>query len=181
MALALLAGGSAAVLRWLGFLDWHRLRELLDARRRNLARRSQLDQIASHLESANEPAAVWQSLLGAAPALDVDHVALRAAGRTWNIAGAGALAADMHIARFSLRPERPGIDVLELGWTDGRSEVDRDTEIAIEQLCGYVRNALARCDGSGTNEIAEGADFDSLNPSERASTGSARTGYKAAS
>jgi hypothetical protein len=31
---------------------------------------------------------------------------------------------------------------LELGWTDGRDEVDRDTEIAVDIFCEYLGDAL---------------------------------------
>ncbi len=41
-------------------------------------------------------------------------------------------------ARFSLLGERPDDGRLELGFTDGRRTVDRDTEIAIELLCEHV-------------------------------------------
>jgi UDP-GlcNAc:undecaprenyl-phosphate GlcNAc-1-phosphate transferase len=154
VALAVLAGAAIAALRWLGFLDRTRFQELLDARRRNLARREKLSTVVIQLKSAVEPAAVWQSILGAAPAFDVDHVALRAAGRTWKHADSSSRD-DMHVALYSLRPERPGHDLIELGWRDGRREVDRDTEIAIEQLCGHVREALARMNGLTANEPRE--------------------------
>jgi UDP-GlcNAc:undecaprenyl-phosphate GlcNAc-1-phosphate transferase len=41
-------------------------------------------------------------------------------------------------------PERPGETHLELGWSDGRTVVDRDTEIALEILCDHVSAALER-------------------------------------
>jgi hypothetical protein len=31
---------------------------------------------------------------------------------------------------------------LELGWTDGRQEIDRDTEIAVDIFCEYLGDAL---------------------------------------
>ena len=31
---------------------------------------------------------------------------------------------------------------LELGWTDGRTEIDRDTEIAVDVFCEYLGDAL---------------------------------------
>jgi hypothetical protein len=41
----------------------------------------------------------------------------------------------------------PGSDrsaerTLNLGWTDGRTQIDRDTEIAIEIFCEYLGDAL---------------------------------------
>ena len=40
--------------------------------------------------------------------------------------------------------ERPDTGVLELGWVDGRKQIDRDTEIAVELLCEHVLHALSR-------------------------------------
>ena len=47
-------------------------------------------------------------------------------------------------ARFSLLGERPDDGGLELGFTNGRRTVDRDTEIAIELLCEHVHAAVQR-------------------------------------
>jgi len=51
--------------------------------------------------------------------------------------------------RFRVRqdivPERAGGGTIELGWTD-RAAIDRDTEIAVEQLCGHLASALERMD-----------------------------------
>ena len=47
-------------------------------------------------------------------------------------------------ARFSLLGERPDDGRLELGFTDGRRTVDRDTEIAVELLCEHVHAAVER-------------------------------------
>jgi hypothetical protein len=48
---------------------------------------------------------------------------------------------------FTMRFSVPGggktVDrVLELGWADGRHEVDRDTEIAIDIFCEYLGEAI---------------------------------------
>jgi UDP-GlcNAc:undecaprenyl-phosphate GlcNAc-1-phosphate transferase len=47
-------------------------------------------------------------------------------------------------ARYGLLPERPGDMHVEFGFDDGRTTVDRDTEIAIELLCDHVSAALER-------------------------------------
>ena len=56
-------------------------------------------------------------------------------------------------ARFSLAGERPGSKHLILTWADGRSEVDRDTEIAIETLCQHLSGALDRVSVGDTNRF----------------------------
>ena len=47
-----------------------------------------------------------------------------------------------------LAVERPGDDHIELGWTDGRLQVDRGTEVAIELLCDHLVVALERIERS---------------------------------
>jgi hypothetical protein len=46
--------------------------------------------------------------------------------------------------QHSLLGERPDTGVLELGWVDGRKQIVRDTEIAVELLCEHVLYALSR-------------------------------------
>ncbi len=50
----------------------------------------------------------------------------------------------LHVARYSVLGERHSDDVIELAWTDGRTQIDRDTEIAIELLCDHVSAATER-------------------------------------
>ncbi len=56
-------------------------------------------------------------------------------------------------ARYGVLPERPGDTHLELGWSDGRTGVDRDTEIAIELLCDHLSIALERLESGGEPSI----------------------------
>jgi hypothetical protein len=44
--------------------------------------------------------------------------------------------------RFSVPGGRTDERSLELGWTDGRKELDRDTEIAAEIFCDHLGEAL---------------------------------------
>jgi hypothetical protein len=60
---------------------------------------------------------------------------------------------DPTVALFRFRFNVPGAKAdarsLELGWADGRREVDRDTEIAVEIFCEHLGEALdlARSNG----------------------------------
>ena len=47
-------------------------------------------------------------------------------------------------ARFNLSGEKQDSGTVELGWRDGRSELDRDLEIAIELFCACVSEASER-------------------------------------
>jgi hypothetical protein len=51
---------------------------------------------------------------------------------------------DLFRVRYGLDPERPGESYIELGWTDGRDSIDRDIEVAIEELCSNLAPAVAR-------------------------------------
>ena len=55
-------------------------------------------------------------------------------------------------SQHSLQGERPGSGVIELGWADGRKSITRDTELAVEKLCGHVLHALSRIEKDGTAE-----------------------------
>jgi hypothetical protein len=49
-------------------------------------------------------------------------------------------------------PSGKGIEhVLELAWPDGRREVDRDTEIAIDIFCEHLGDALELLNAPGIN------------------------------
>jgi hypothetical protein len=45
--------------------------------------------------------------------------------------------------------------VLELGGADGRRTVDRDTEIAVEELCDHLSQAVARLVAAGDVDAPE--------------------------
>ncbi len=93
---------------------------------------------------------MWDSVKGAAPALGADYVALRlvearAHGpRHLHFVDGVDRAEPLFRSLHSLRRERPDGNVIELGWADGRRFISRDTELAVEKLCGHVRPALSR-------------------------------------
>src|SRR6266568_4272379 len=159
---------SALVLRWLGYLQIERTVEVLDIRRRNLARRDSIKVIATQLKSAAEVAAVYESVRAAAPALGAECACLRLAGDP-----PGSVSASDDLARrrcrgvgkdractgHNLRGERPGARVLSLGWNDRRTQVDGDTERAVEQLCGHLHAALERIDARAVAAAEVSAEY----------------------
>ena len=92
---------------------------------------------------------MWIATWPAARALGASAIALRLGAP-----GAGGAAAfadgfddagpDLFRVRYGVVPERPDANVLELGFSDGRRGLDRDTEIAVELLCDHVCGALER-------------------------------------
>jgi UDP-GlcNAc:undecaprenyl-phosphate GlcNAc-1-phosphate transferase len=148
VTLTMLAVGSFAALRLLGFFDWTRLGSLLEQRRRNLELRFSIDRIGERLRDAGEPDALWASLVDVAPVLGAHQVALEVmpddAGPVTYRTSAGELGSDLLRARFHVMAARPRAAVLELAWADGRASIDRDTEIAVELLCDHLAEALER-------------------------------------
>jgi len=146
----LLAIGALGVvaLRRLGFFQFAKTRRVLQARRRNLEMQGHVRRASQALREADTLEEVWFALRFAAWGLGAAAVALR-------LPLPRALAAPsfthgfeerrkLLVARFGLDPERPGDAHLELGFDDGRLEIDRDTEIAVEILCASTSDALAR-------------------------------------
>jgi UDP-GlcNAc:undecaprenyl-phosphate GlcNAc-1-phosphate transferase len=151
LVLAALVLCTGLVLRGLGYLRFEGAAEVLEIRRRNLDRRASVRGIAARLATAAELGEVWEQVREAGPALGATSVALRvdaadARGRRrahrFAEEPAGTVA-EIVLTRHSLLGERPDANVLELGWT-GRREIDRDTELAVEQLCRHIRGALER-------------------------------------
>jgi hypothetical protein len=58
--------------------------------------------------------------------------------------GLEALPDDALRARYGLIAERLGDDHLDLAWTDGRTTIHRDVEVAVELLCDHLSTALDR-------------------------------------
>jgi len=146
LTLAALAAAGLVCLRVLGYLPFERRRELLLERRRNLELRADIRQSAERLRFASSPERVWEVVREAGTrvlgASTVGLVLPSGPGMVRYEVGAGRPAP--FLSRFSLQGDRPGEAVLELGWDDGRTGLDRDTEVAVELLCDKILGALGR-------------------------------------
>jgi UDP-GlcNAc:undecaprenyl-phosphate GlcNAc-1-phosphate transferase len=135
-------------LRRLGFFHLAHARRVLEARRRNLSMQGAVRRAGQEIQAARDLDDVWLSLRFAAVALGASAVALRLSGphpvgaETYSD-GFGA-DGELLVARYGLVPERPGEAHVELGWSDGRATIDRDTEIAIELLLAQAANPVTR-------------------------------------
>lgn len=147
-------------LRRLGYLRHEQVGDMAALRRRNLELRTTIRRFGDELRQASEIESVWKTAQAAAEhfgascvALDLGSFDSRSPADTLLLShGAESLPAGSFRARFNLLRERPGNFSLELGWSDGRREVERDLEIAIELLCDHLSAAvdrLARRPGSG--------------------------------
>ena len=139
---------SVAALWKLGYFRLSSAQRLLGERKRNFQMRGALRRAGSALRSARTEPEVWHALRQGAAAVGASHVWLRDADRAEAALQGFGLGPDPRAerisARFSLGGERPGAKALILTWEDGRSEVDRDTEMAVESLCQHLAFALDR-------------------------------------
>jgi UDP-GlcNAc:undecaprenyl-phosphate GlcNAc-1-phosphate transferase len=148
LVLALLAAVGYVVLRLLGFFDAKKLPDVLEQRRRNLALREAMEEVAARLREVDEHEQLLEPLADAAPVLGADRVVLKLAanGEEVEYASTPAPVVAGACARFPLRSERREAGVLEFRLPGGSTGLDRDTEIAIERLCAHLSSAVDRID-----------------------------------
>ncbi len=143
-----LALGAAVALWKLGYLRWANPRRLLHERKRNAEMRGAVRRVGTVLRTAQTKHEILSALNLGALAVGASRAALRDADRAeamlQGFDGGGGATLDHVIARFSLTGERPGTKALVLAWEDGRDEVGRDTELAVEALCEHLSAALDR-------------------------------------
>ncbi len=146
LVLATLAVGCPLALWRLGVLRLAHLPALLVERRRNLALRSDLLVIRANLRRAGGWGDVWPAVRRAAELLGAGgvelQVALRGLGEPEVRYAAGPAGDGLLCARAALAAG-PARGHVELRWSD-RAALDRDTEIALELLCGDVSAAAGR-------------------------------------
>ena len=140
--------GSLALWK-LGFFDLAAMGRVLEERKRNAEMRGKVRRVGTALRTARSERDIVEALRQGAQAVGAAAVALRTQDRSEAVLqgfGTPGLDAGVELlsARFSLMGERPGAKHLVLTWDDGRAEVDRDTEIAVEALCEHLSVALDR-------------------------------------
>ncbi len=142
---------ALVLLAWVGYIKIGLARQIFVDRRRNLEMRAAVREVGEVLRGAGSVDEVWRSVKRAARALGASGAALtlveRDGGESASIArsvGFDGAEARLLRARYSLLRERPDEGTIELGWSDGRTAVDRDTEIGVELLCEHVLSAVQR-------------------------------------
>ncbi len=142
-----------ALLAWVGYIKLGLAHRLVVDRRRNLEMRSAVRGVGEAMRHSASVDEIWEGVKGAAAALGASCAALTLVERrgdesatTMRSVGFDEAGPELFRARYSLLGERPDEGAIELGWTDGRTAVDRDTEIGVELLCEHVMTALQRLD-----------------------------------
>ncbi len=156
--LLVLSGVAYLALRRLGYINLEKTQRLLQDRRRNLELRAAIRRISDSLRSARSVDEAWIAVGFAAEALGASAVALHLPDEGQDVPhrfteGFDEAGPELFRARYGVLPERPGDTHIELGWSDGRTSVDRDAEIAIELLCDHLSIALERLESEGEPSI----------------------------
>ncbi len=145
VGLAVLAG---LALWKLGYFRLESAARLFEERKRNFEMHGGMRRVGTAFRVARTEPEVWSALRLGAQAVGASAVWLKRDDRTGSGGTGKWMALDIQgkriSARFSLEGERPGAKHLLLTWEDGRSEVGRDTEIAVEALCQHLSAALDR-------------------------------------
>jgi UDP-GlcNAc:undecaprenyl-phosphate GlcNAc-1-phosphate transferase len=146
--LVAVAVSSLLGLTQLGCVRFEGLAELLARRRTNLERRRVIREAGERLRNARGVADLLESLQAVGPALGARCI--------WLHLDAGGINGDRNPLRYGpvaqsyppfrtihgILGERPGAGSIEVAWSEGRTSLDRDSEIAIELLCDHVAAAL---------------------------------------
>jgi hypothetical protein len=153
---------AAMLLVAAGYVRFDTGRRLLSDRKQNLAMRAAVREAGEKLRQVQQPDAIWDIVKAAATELRASCTSLVLVARNGTVRrteysfGFDEAPSSVLRARFSLLGEKPDDGRIELGFTDGRATVDRDTEIAVELLCEYVRAAIERIAARHEGEADEG-------------------------
>jgi UDP-GlcNAc:undecaprenyl-phosphate GlcNAc-1-phosphate transferase len=143
-AFVLVALGIVAfvALRALGFMRLDRVSETASERRKNKALRAAARPLGQRLRRVRTLEETWAILVEAGTVFGASMVRVGPAPAFSHEPEQTDIGPEQPFeARFAV----PGSSVtLELAWRDGRSEIDRDTEIAIDIFCEHLGEALAR-------------------------------------
>src|SRR6266496_1599104 len=151
LLLLVLALVAIVFLRSLGYMRFDRVSASSADRKRNRALLSAVRPLGRRLRQLRTTDEIWQVVIEAAQTLGATSASLTSedAGKP-TATPTPVFRYGQESAEGAAEPLRgrfavPGGKVersLELGWTDGRQEIDRDTEIAVDIFCEYLGDAL---------------------------------------
>ncbi len=172
LTLVVLALVAFFFLRALGYVRLDRMPESAMDRKRNRALRANLRPLGRKLRQLRSLDEIWPVAIQASQILGAVSAVLHAEVSPTSPTEAvppplsfgpesGEASGDMFRHRF-LVPSGKGTErSLELGWADGRQQIDRDTEIAVDIFCEYLGEAL---DGVKSFSLAERRASGTTNP-----------------
>jgi UDP-GlcNAc:undecaprenyl-phosphate/decaprenyl-phosphate GlcNAc-1-phosphate transferase len=129
-------------LRALGYMRLDRISDSASERRKNKALRAAARPLGQRLRQVTTLDQVWVVVTDAAIVFGATSLRLGPSPSfAHEIEATGSNVSDLFEYRF-MPPGNAG--ALELGWRDGRREIDRDTEIAVDLFCEHLVDALER-------------------------------------
>ncbi len=150
----LLSGVGIVVLvlmRKLGYLNLRQATAAGQTRRKNHQLRQVIKQLNDQIGQARSITAIWEAIKPLAETLDTERMELRIVQHDGALSDGVSFETrrpSRNAFPLDLRIDIPGRDqplgFLALTWTDGRGEVDRDEELAIEVVADSVAKAVAR-------------------------------------
>jgi UDP-GlcNAc:undecaprenyl-phosphate/decaprenyl-phosphate GlcNAc-1-phosphate transferase len=146
LLLVMLALVAFAFLRWLGFMRLDNMSARAADRKRNRALRAAVRPIGRRLQQVRSMDEIVPIIHEATTVFGAATMTVRASPDDPAGVLAHPVADDTAIGAFRGQFIVPGGKVtdriLEVFWHDGRVEVDRDTEIAVDVFCEYLANAI---------------------------------------
>jgi UDP-GlcNAc:undecaprenyl-phosphate GlcNAc-1-phosphate transferase len=152
---AMLLTGMAVVvgvlMRKLGYLDLRRAGGVSEVRRKNIRLRSLVKDVTEAVRSAGGEKDLWTAVRPLAEALDASRLELRLErwregfreGLTFETERPAGSALPLEV-RVEVRDGEESFGWLMIAWRDGRSEINRDEELALELLADAVGDRAAR-------------------------------------
>jgi UDP-GlcNAc:undecaprenyl-phosphate GlcNAc-1-phosphate transferase len=150
VALGLIAIVTFVVVHQLGYIQFNALHYLSDQRRRNRMLRSRIREIREELRVCRNEDDVWDAIKHFASDVDASFISLSRrlpGGGKWRTRELGSDGHREHLAfasAFDIQGASASEARLEIAWCDGRTEIDRDHEIALESLVGLIAETYAR-------------------------------------
>jgi UDP-GlcNAc:undecaprenyl-phosphate GlcNAc-1-phosphate transferase len=142
-AVLLLALGVIAFagLRGLGYMRLDRMSHSASERKKNKALRAAARPLGRRLQKVRTLDEVWVIVIESLTVFGAVSVRVGPSPEfSHGFQGADNSGLDLFQIRFGLAGSE---SLLELGWADGRREIDRDTEIAVEIFCEHLADAFA--------------------------------------
>jgi UDP-GlcNAc:undecaprenyl-phosphate GlcNAc-1-phosphate transferase len=151
--LVVLALISFLFLRSLGYVRLDQMPQSAANRKRNRAMRATLLPLGRRLRQLAAPSEMWPLVVEAARAVGATAASLVLEERqtpgpatplsfAFNPTEEAEVTGSSFRFSFVIPGGQPGGRTLELAWRDGRVEIDRDTEIAVEIFCEHLGEAL---------------------------------------
>jgi len=146
LLLVVLALVAIVFLRWLGFMRLGGMSARAADRKRNRALRAAVRPIGRRLQQVRTMEEIVPIIEEATKVFGATTMTVRAGSDD----AAGVLStpvsevtpAGAFRGQFIVPGGKPSDRILEVFWYDGRNEMDRDTEIAVDVFCEYLANAI---------------------------------------